>query len=59
MELGKRTPSPKNLDPKTLLHDHQPNGHVNNGFANGAANGHVAVVNGHANGHVAVPNGHV
>merc|ERR1719282_2087987 len=48
LELGKRTPSPKNLDPKTLLKDHQyanGNGHVNgvisNGFANGQANGHA------------------
>ena len=49
LELGKRTPSPKNLDPKTLLKDHQyanGNGHINggtisNGFANGHANGHA------------------
>jgi len=48
LELGKRSPSPKTLDPKTLLKDqrngisngHVSNGHVSNGHANGHANGH-------------------
>jgi len=60
LELGKRTPSPKTLDPKALLketHNGSTNGHVNgitngygrNGIANGVSNGVVngAFVNGH------------
>ena len=52
LELGKRTPSPKNLDAKTLLTEHQSsNGHANGGFSNGHVNG---VANGHA-----MPNGNI
>ena len=51
LELGKRTPSPKNLDVKTLLTEHQSNGHANGGFSNGHVNG---VANGHA-----MPNGNI
>merc|ERR1712113_461806 len=51
LELGKRTPSPKNLDVKTLLTENQSNGHANGGFLNGHANG---VANGHA-----MPNGNI
>ena len=45
LELGKRTPSPKTLDAKTLLKENRTNGHVNGGYANGHANG---VANGHS-----------
>jgi len=48
LELGKRTPSPKNLDVKTLLTEHQSIGHANGGFSNGHANGH-AMPNGNIN----------
>ena len=51
LELGKRTPSPKNLDVKTLLTEHQSIGHTNGAFSNGHANG---VANGHA-----MPNGNI
>merc|ERR550525_2237660 len=37
LELGKRTPSPKTLDAKTLLKENRTNGHVNGGYANGHA----------------------